>query len=379
MDERSAQFRVGVLVLASLAVGTILLMRFGELPGITRSRYVLFIRFPSAPGVQEGTPIQKSGIVIGRVARVTLLENGDVVVTAHIDKNRAIRYSEVCRISTGNILGDAILEFVPSGVRVPSADVYQDEDYLDGIVAKNPLTVMESVQSALQIVANLEGEVRQALVSVQGAGQEVGAMARSLGAVVENNQDQFQRIVSKAERAMDRFDTAVTSIDEFIRDNEIKTMLEQGLRQVPELLVDAREVMTTLKSAAARADQNLQNIEKLTGPLGQSGDRIAAQIEESLTQIDTLLTEMVQFSRNLNQSDGTISQLLRDREMYDRLNQSVANIEQISRRLRPVVEDARIFTDKIARNPSQLGVKGLLSPSQSGLKHLRTSDVQRTP
>jgi phospholipid/cholesterol/gamma-HCH transport system substrate-binding protein len=262
---------------------------------------------------------------------------------------------------------------------VPSAEVFQHEDYLDGIVAKNPLTVMESVQSALQIIANLEGEVRQALVSVHGAGQEVGAMARSLGAVVDNNQDQVQRIVSKAERAMDRFDTAVASIDEFIRDNDIKTLLEQGLQQVPELLTDAREVMGSLKTATARADQNLQNIEQLTEPLGQSGKKIANQIERSLNQIDTLLAEFVQFSRALNNSDGTVSQLIHNRELYDRLNQSVANIEALSRRLRPIVEDARVFTDKIARNPGQLGVKGLLSPSQSGVKHLRASTVTRSP
>ncbi|HEY6565570.1 MAG TPA: hypothetical protein VIY86_13865, partial [Pirellulaceae bacterium] len=299
---------------------------------------------------------------------VTLLENSDVVVTARLDANRTIRYSEVCRISTGNILGDAVLEFVPSGVRMPSADVYKDEDYLDGVVAKNPLTVMESVQSALQIVANLEGDVRQTLVSIEGAGQEVGGMARSLGALVQNNDDQFQRIVMKAERAMDRFDTAASAVDEFVRDSDVKQLLEQSLRQVPDLLTDAREVMESLKGLATRADQNLANLEKITEPLGANGARLAENLDSSLTQLDDLLAQMVQFTKALNQPDSTIGQLVNNRELYDRLDGAAANIEQLSRRLRPIVEDTRVIADKIARNPGQLGVKGLLDRTQSGLK-----------
>ncbi len=368
MEERTAQFRVGLLVVASLVIAVLLLLRFGELPGVARRQYTLFIRFPTAPGVTTDTPVLKSGILIGRVSRVTLLENGDVVVTARVDTNRTIRFSEVCRISTGNILGDAVLEFVPSGERTPSAKVYQDEDYLDGVVAKNPLTVLESVQSALQIVANLEGDVRQTLVSIEGAGQEVGNMARSLGAVVENNQDQVQRIVTKAERAMDRFDSAAASIDQFVRDNDIKAVLEQSLSQVPALLIDAREVMESLKNVSNRADQNLRNIEKLTEPLGDNGPALAQSLERGLTQFDTLLTQLVQFSQALNNSDGTLNQLVTNRELYDRLNRAAANVDELTRRLRPILDDARIFTDKIARNPRQLGVQGALDRRQSGTK-----------
>ena len=375
MDERAAQFRVGILVLAAAAVAFILLMRFGELPGIARNQYTLFVRFPTAPGVTEGTPVLKSGILIGRVQHVSLQENGDVVVIAQIDSTRIIRHSEVCRISTGNILGDAVLEFVPSGVRVPSAEVYQNEDYMDGIVAKNPLTVMESVQTALQMVSTLEGDVRQALVSVQGAGHEVGAMARSLGAVVENNQEQFQRIVTKAERSMDRFESAVVSIDQFITDNDITVLLEQSLQQFPELLTDAREIMSSLQGVLARADQNLQNLEQLTEPLGEVGPKVAKQIEQNLDRFDELSQQLIQFSRALNESDGTLAQLINNRELYDRLNRSLANIETLSRRLRPVVDDARVFTDKIARNPGQLGVKGLLDQRQTGTKRLRAGDL----
>lgn len=367
MDDKRAQFRVGLLVLATFVIAGIMAVRFGEVAGIKR-QYTLYIRFRTAPGVTIDTPIIKSGILIGRVARVLLRDTNDVVITAKIDGEREISRNEVCKIASGSILGDAMLEFVPGSDPLPSPIKYRHGDYMDGIVANNPLTVMESATSALQVMANLEGDVRQALISIQGAGVEVGNAAKNLNAVVQNNQDQFQRIVGKAEVAMDRMDSALTAVDGFVKDTDIKNLMAQSLQQVPALLVDAREVMGRLKSVMARADQNLANLEKLTEPLGDRGPQLASTLETSLTQMDTLLTQLVTFSKALNSSDGTVGRLLKDHELYDQVARTVANVEELTQRLRPVLDDARIFTDKIARDPGRIGLKGALERNQSGAK-----------
>ena len=59
-------------------------------------------------------------------------------------------------------------------------------------------------------------------------------------------------------------------------------------------------------------------------------------------------------------SETTFGKLMHDRELYDNINQAAANIEELSRSLRPVVNDARVFTDKIARHPELLGVRGAM-------------------
>ena len=62
MDERVVQFRVGVTVLASLIITGILALLFGELPSVLRGSYTVYIKFASAPGVSQDTPVRKSGI-----------------------------------------------------------------------------------------------------------------------------------------------------------------------------------------------------------------------------------------------------------------------------------------------------------------------------
>jgi phospholipid/cholesterol/gamma-HCH transport system substrate-binding protein len=407
MDDRVTQFRVGVLVVATCIIAGILIMLFGELPGFAHGHYTIFVRFPQAPAVTVDTPVKKSGILIGRVTDVDLLDDGNVVITAKINNDYKLRNNEVCRISTGNILGDAVLEFVPSGVRVANIDYYSDGEYLDGIVAQDPLSVMESATTALEMLANLEEDVRMALVSVEGAGQRVGDMAESLNSVIVNNQDQFQRIMGKAEQAMNRFDVAIAAIDEFIRDEDVKELIEQALEQVPVLLGDARDVMSAMKTVmttvegavgdvvknadgivgdvkdtvstvqttvesfrnvSERAERNLQNLEGLTEPLGRQGEVLVQSIEGTVGQINAVLGQLTTFSQALNNRDGTLGQLIHNRELYDQINDTVRNIEYLSRQLRPIVNDARVFTDKVARDPGRLGVKGALDRRQSGTK-----------
>jgi phospholipid/cholesterol/gamma-HCH transport system substrate-binding protein len=50
------------------------------------------------------------------------------------------------------------------------------------------------------------------------------------------------------------------------------------------------------------------------------------------------------------------------------LNAAVDNVQEVTERLRPIVNDVRVFTDKIARDPRQLGVRGALDRRPTGLK-----------
>ena len=391
MTDRQTEFRVGVVILAVVLVLAILIVFFGELPRFAGGQYTLTIRFDEAPGVTVGTPVRKSGILIGRVAAVELTDTG-VEVTTFIDRNRRLTDREVCRISTNTILGgDATLEFVPSS-QPATGDALQDGDWLNGYLARDPLQALTSVEDLMQTVVNLEGQVRNALASIQGAGNEVGGVARSLNALVQNNQEQFQRIMGKAEAVMNRVDYAMGAFDGLLGDEQTREKIQLTISQVPEVLGEAREMMSAFRSVAVRAEKNLANIEAITEPLGQNGEAIFESISESFAKIgdslgkleslgdsldnlDTLLDELTQFSRSLNNPNGTIGRLAQSREIYDNLNSTVLkigrtadNVEMLTRQIEPVVRDARIAVDKVARNPFRLGLQGLRYNQQSGTK-----------
>ena len=361
MDDRALQFRLGVFVVV-VATGVMMLaliFLFGELP--QQGHKTLYVRFDTAPGVTVETPVRQSGVLIGRVRNVKLLKKDGVVLTISIDPKYSPSESDVCQIKSDNLFGDAVLEFVAGGDPGASTRDLQDGDYLNGIVASNPL-------DALRVVVDLESDLNEALTSIRTAGEEVGGVAENLNVLLVNNQDQFNRILGKTERALGRFETAMVSVNQVVGDEDLQIALEEALAGVPVLLNNAGQLLQSLRSVSDEAEQNLRNLRGFTEPLGEQGGAIVAKLSRSAGRLDQLLGEFTKFGRSLNNGDGTIGQLVHNPDLYQSLNRTAQNIEQLSRRLEPIIEDARVAVDKVARNPGRIGVPGLLERRKTGIK-----------
>ena len=63
----------------------------------------------------------------------------------------------------------------------------------------------------------------------------------------------------------------------------------------------------------------------------------------------------------LEEGEGSIGALLKDRQLYDRLNHAARNLDEVSQKLKPIVDDARVFSDKIARHPGSI-VRDAIKP-----------------
>lgn len=396
MDDRVYRFRLGVVVAAAAAILVLLIMLMGDLPKPLTSRYDIYVNFPNAPGVSVGTPVRKAGITIGRVKDVQFLPEGDgVQLTLQIDGNRVIYDDEKCRISTASLLGDAVVEFYRPVDRnpLPGSDALQNTgaggmdvtlvaqlqrrerqpigagDVLEGQVAPGPADV----------VVSLEDDMRRALGAVEIAAGKINMLAENFNVVVGENQDSIPRILQKVEHDLDQFDRTLTAVESLFGDEELQQRLKSSLRELPDAIADARTTMGTMRTSfegfekvVARADRNLDNLERFTGPLGERGPAIAENIESSMRNIDALFEQLVEFGERLNAKEGTLARFLDDEEMFDRVSRTVLNAEDLTRRLRPVVDNLTVASDKIARDPGILGIRGALDkrPVGQGTKGL---------
>jgi phospholipid/cholesterol/gamma-HCH transport system substrate-binding protein len=360
MDERIVKFRVGVMVVATLLVVGILVALFGKLPSLLYGHYTVFVWFPQTPGVADGTPVRKDGILIGRVTDVKLLDAGGVVIRMRIDGRYKVRRSEVCRLST-SLLGDAILEFVAG--TTSSNEFVRNGDYLEGNVGSNPL----------QAFGGIEGDLNQAIGSVANAGREIGRLAVYLNEFTVNNDEQLNRIVNKTELAIDKADLTLDDFQKFARDfnsvlgdEQTRANLKQAINEMPALLKDTREAVAGIQSTVALADSNLKNLEGLTKPLGDHGEEMINNIDASMARLNEVLTQFVEFGKSLNSREGTLGRILNDPELYEHVEAAACNIEQLTKELKPIIRNVNTFTDKIARHPGVL-VRDAVKPN-SGIK-----------
>lgn len=366
MDERVLRFRVGVVVVAAVTITAVLIMLFGAWPNILQPQYVIHIKFPEAPGITVDTPVRKSGVLIGRVSNVELMPEGGVLVSADINDRFKLRRNEICRIASGSLFGDAVLQFVPSGDANLPNDLVGDGEYMsDGVVASNPLRVL----------VNLEDNITAALTSVENAGGEVAQLARSVNGKVGGEENQIAQIMEKADVSLGRFERTMQSVERLLGDEEMSGKLRQSLEKLPEFLDETRKTMITAQATMAdfqrvskKAEVNLDHLDQFVGPLGERGSQLIENVDESTRNLNELLTQLVVFSEALNSGQGTLGKLVHDDELYGKIERLLTNAEELSVRLRPIVDDVRIFTDKIARDPRQLGVKGALDRRPTGLK-----------
>jgi phospholipid/cholesterol/gamma-HCH transport system substrate-binding protein len=357
MDERSKQFRVGVVAIATIVITAILITwhsDFATLP--FAKRYQVQMLVGQAPGVATNTPVRRRGLLIGRVVGVEATDEG-ALLTLSIDEDKAIKTNEVGRIQA-SLLGDAVIEFLPASSSVGARQVAPGQ-VVKGIYSPTPLDMLGEIQ----------GDLRQTVISLGDAGKEVAELANRLNAVLGgSDMERIQRIAESLDTAVSEFGSVMGNIDDIVSDENFKEQVKTGLAQLPSLVTDARAIMQALQGVVGSANQNLDNLQGLTGPLGERGPQIVDVVEQSIRNLEQLLGEVATFTSSINRSEGTVGMLIRDRQLYDQVTATIAqassaiqdvrlliaNVEVMSRRLRPILDDVRVFTDKIARDPARL-------------------------
>jgi phospholipid/cholesterol/gamma-HCH transport system substrate-binding protein len=414
MDDAKLRFGVGVLVLSAIGVSVILTFLFGAFPAALSRTYSLTVDVDSAAGISNNTPVLRDGVRIGRVSQIQLRPEGGVQLTLAIDSNRKLTRAYVPKIgATSLVTGDAKLEFqrdlaialdnldgqAPIGqVPVPPNQLwdppeellletyYADGDYIrSGDASADPMAA----------IASLEDDVRKTLTSVQeagaalrNAGQSVNQLADSVRGIVSDNDNNLRDIAGNANKALVEFQTAMMRINEITSDPELRARLVESLDSLPRVLNEAELALSNTKATMKRFEQvgeaaetafvnagqtlgtfdrTLGNIEQITKPLGERGNELAEQLFRSFANLDATLQQITQFGDMVNNSDGSLRRLIEDDELYFQVKRTVGNIEQATMRIRPILDDVRIFTDKVARDPSQLGVKGALNARPGGL------------
>jgi phospholipid/cholesterol/gamma-HCH transport system substrate-binding protein len=404
MDERVLQFRVGLMVLATLLIAGILVVMFGEAPNLIRPKYTIHIWLREAPGVSVDTPVRKSGILIGRVTEVEFADQitdreeverimrlqdiayedfaKGVVVTAEIFNDKRIYQNETCRVNK-SLMGDSELQIVPGGRLQPPWEtgtagpppgalgppglpcapgepgelrgprVVRDGQFIRGELREDPL----------EAVADLQTELLAVMRKVGQAADSVNQTVTAVAQFVRANELELKMAVNRAGRALGAVEQMANNANRLIGDQQIQAQIKETVARMPQVLDEARVTIAGLRGVMDSLDRNLRSLEDFTEPLGQNADARIARVDHAIDKLDTLVTQLELFGRALNSDRSTLGRLAREPDVYDRLHSAVQNIDEMTGQLKPILHDARVFTDKIARHPEQLGVRGVLQRS----------------
>ena len=340
MDERKQQFRVGITIVATFLAFGILIAMFNGPSSIIGDKMTITIETDEAPGVSQGTPVLKSGILIGRVSGVRLAPDGNVVIKARVDRDKPLTSYDLCEIA-GSILGDSEIRFVratqPRG---------KEERIKPGAV----LTAKRAT-SPVELIDEMQGQMSEAIGAVKGTAEGLQEVLGQVNELLEGNKETINRIVDNSEATLDSFRQAADNTNRIIGDTQLQEDLRRSISQLPQVLSDTRDALEQINQSFKSVSEVANDVRGITQPLGTRGPQLVAQIETAVDNLEAISCEMAQFSKAINQPNGTVGRLLNDTELYDNLNATVRNVRELTVQLRPIVNDVRVFTDKVSRHP----------------------------
>ena len=370
MEDRSKQFKVGIVAVGSLLAAALLIVMTSDVSLLPfQNEYQLQVLVPQAPGVAPDTPVRRRGILIGRVDSVEDTDAG-ALITVNVQEGKQVKTNEIARIQT-SLIGDAVVEFTPAGPQQGAQPVQPGGPPLRGMYNPSPL----------DLIANLQGDLKQTIQSLGGAGEEVRILAQQLNSVLGNQDPQrIDRLLNSTETAMTNFASVTKNLNDVLGDEQFKSQLKDGLTQLPTVINDAKEIMQVLERAVVSADENLKNLQGLTKPLGERGPEIVNAMELSVDNLSELLGEVALLAKNLNSKEGTIGKLIHDDELYRGLAATVSQASQamsqvngtitnlravltdpsIERRIQQILYNVWVASDKVARDPARV-LRGVVS------------------
>lgn len=371
MDERKLQFRVGILVIVAMAIGSWLVIQFGDLQRTWRKHYEISIRFDSAAGLYPSAPVMLNGVVVGTVQHVVLDgTQGGVVVGVEIRDTVKLR-ADSLPVVARSLLGETAIEFT----RGSSKEFLEPGSEIVGHGAPDPMVAVQ----------RLEHNASEALQVLGETSQEWKQVAANLNNLMDTNRGSIDVVVEQAAESLHQLTLTlqstqkmVASANKVVADPVAQQALKDTIVALPELVKETKTTITSTRKTVENINRNLVNLAQVTDPIGKRGELMVGKLDSSLGNLDQLLAELNHFAKLVNQKDGTLQKVASDPSLYDNLDRSSQSLAVLLKNLEPIMKDLREFSDKIARNPELLGVGGAIRPS-AGLKDQEIIHQQSPP
>lgn len=225
---------VGIFVLCSMALAAYLIFMLGVFRPDRFSYQRHSIYFYDVSGLEKKADVKISGVKVGWVEHITLLDKQGYQARADImvHMGHPIYTNARAMVRQETILGTKYLDLYPGDSMLTLNN--------EGIYGRAPVSIDEILYSAQHIAF----QVKDITTHLQGVVNDPQA------------QEQVKGILAHLHTTAENFASVSTSIDRIILNNEetINTILSQ----VKDLMTDAQEVMPTVK-------EGMEDFKEITG------------------------------------------------------------------------------------------------------------------
>lgn len=289
----SNETKVGIL--AALAIA-IFIVGYNFLKGndIFSSENEFYAKYDKVDGLAISKPVLVNGYQVGRVSALTLQENGQILAQFKIDPQYAIPKNTIARLESTDLLGSKAVIFDLGN----SLKYAVDGDTLNANVQANILEQVEPVQKKAQVII---GKLDSLLTSVNTI-------------LNPDFQKNINRSFASIARTLETLESTSKTVD--------GTVSIQA-RRIDVILANAESISNNLKNNNEKITSIMNNMDSFSNQLAKT------QIQTTIENANKAVKELQTTVNKINDGSGSISLLLNDTKLYDNLNNSAKNLDNL--------------------------------------------------
>lgn len=336
-----SRLRVGItVIIASSALAVLLLLMSGT-SGFLTKRITLYCYFDNAQGLRNGAPVRLSGVDIGNVSRIRIVDQPgkratpvEVTMKVSTKYHYALRRDSVTSLDTAGVLGETYLDIDSAQALGPEA---QDQDILPTQVHPDFNQVVRASQSTLE---NLDALLKRADRILAFAESGKGSLGKLIYDPTLYNR--FSATVGEFQKIVEQVGSGEGSLGRLISRNDAYEKFLATLDKMNAVIDDIQAGKGTagkiLKDPALynNANDTIANLKQLTGDINAGKGTIGklSKDEELAKKLDVTITKLSEITTELEAGQGTVGKLLKDPTLYDNANAALVDTRDFMKAFR---------------------------------------------
>ncbi|MGA7723408.1 MAG: MlaD family protein [Ignavibacteriaceae bacterium] len=296
-NQRKTEIKVGVTVILALVI-FFWILGWAKNFILTTKEKTIKIRFDNVAGLEIGDFVTVNGVRKGNVQDIEV-QNNEVIVTVSVNNNTDLRRDAVFGVAMLDMMGGKKVDIKPGSLPEP----------LDFNKIQNG-SFYSDIPAVMSFVGSMQDDLITTLKQVK---------------------------------------VSLNSLNNYLTDKNLNNNIKSSVENVS-LLTEKLNILI---------DENRQNIKKLTSnSLDITDDAkdfyqknqgyISSSIKEAddvLKKTDSLVTSLNSFTTEIKARNNSVGKILYDEKLYDNLNQSIQQVNELTKLLIEQLKDKGFKVD----------------------------------
>lgn len=285
--------KVGILSAIAIAI---LIIGYNFLKGndVFSSDNIFYTDYDNVEGLSLSKPVLVNGYQIGRVSKMTLMDNGKIRTEFKIKSDLDIPSNTVARIISADLLGSKAIVF---------------ELGSSTTLAKSGDPLLSDVQ------ANLLEKVEPLQIKIENLVVKLDSVLSTVNAALDDEfQDKFKSSLTSISGSLENMEAITQEVEELVGSERLR---------LANIMVNVESITTNLKNNGGKLNSILDNLDNFTDSLAH------ADLKGTIDNAQMTLSQVEEITRKINSGEGSLGLLLNDDQLYNNLNNTSARLNTL--------------------------------------------------